>query len=119
MIKNGSFKMGSPPSALGRPVEEGAVRQVDIVQTYAIGLYEVTQGNWDACFLAGGCDKIIHEDPKGDNYPVVNVSWRQASQYVAWVSGHVNTSAMRCPSSVCTCFCGAVSVVPVPFQTLR
>ncbi len=90
VIKKGSFKMGSPPSALGRPVEEGSVRQVYILQTYAIGLYEVTQENWDVCVLAGGCDKIIHEDPKGDNYPVVNVSWRQANQYVAWVSGQSN-----------------------------
>ncbi len=90
VIEQGVFKMGSPPSALGRPAEEGAVRPVKILKPYAIGLYEVTQENWDKCFLDGGCDKVVHKDPKGDKYPVANVSWKQAHQYVTWISSESN-----------------------------
>ncbi|WP_423748789.1 formylglycine-generating enzyme family protein [Cupriavidus necator] len=59
---------------------------VTIGQPFAIGRYEVTVEQWNACADAGGCQRIptVAESPK--NAPVRDVSWDDAQQYVAWLS---------------------------------
>jgi formylglycine-generating enzyme required for sulfatase activity len=46
----------------------------------------VTFAEWDACLAAGACQKAPdHGWGRGD-LPVVNVSWDDAKQYVAWLA---------------------------------
>ena len=44
-----SFTMGSAASEPGRYVNEGPTRQVTFPDVFAVGVYEVTFREWDAC----------------------------------------------------------------------
>ena len=51
---SGSFMMGSPPTEGERDGDEGPVHRVTIAEPFAVGVYEVTFGEWDACVSQGG-----------------------------------------------------------------
>ncbi|MDE2999385.1 MAG: bifunctional serine/threonine-protein kinase/formylglycine-generating enzyme family protein [Gemmatimonadota bacterium] len=88
IVPSGSFRMGSPGSEEDRNDNEGPRHDVRIDYRFAVGLYEVTFAEWDACANAGGCGGYIPEDEgwgRG-NRPVVNVSWRDAQKYTKWLS---------------------------------
>ena len=56
---------------------------------FAVGVYEVTFGEWDACVSGGGCGGYRPDDRgwgRGSR-PVMNVSWHDAQAYVDWLSG--------------------------------
>ncbi|WP_436223095.1 formylglycine-generating enzyme family protein [Cupriavidus necator] len=78
----GSFTMGSSASD---PAEKPP-HHVTIGQPFAIGRYEVTVEQWNACADAGGCQRVptIADSPK--TAPARDVSWDDAQQYVAWLS---------------------------------
>ena len=80
--------IGSPASEPGRYPDEGAPQTARIERPLAVGRYEVTFSEWDACVAAGGCGKYRPSD-KGwgrGNRPVINVSHADAQAYVAWLS---------------------------------
>ena len=88
VVPSGSFMMGSPDSEWGRFNNEGPQRQVTISEPFAVGVYEVTFGEWDACVNEGGCKGY---QPHGEGWgrggrPVINVSWDDARAYVTWLS---------------------------------
>ena len=88
VVPAGSFKMGSPETEEGRRENEGPQRQVTIGYAFAVGVYEVTWDEWDACVQAGGCGGYVPEDfgyGRGRR-PVLNVSWDDAWQYVDWLT---------------------------------
>ena len=86
-VPGGSFVMGSPEEEVGRAADEGPQRRVSI-QPVAIGKYEVTFEEWDACVAAGGCGGYRPGDRGWGRAarPVINVSWRDAQSYVQWLS---------------------------------
>lgn len=88
VVPAGTFMMGSPASEEGRDGNERPQRRVTIGAPFAVGVYEVTAGEWGACVLAGRCDAIDEEDggPDRDRYPVSNVSWVAVQAYVRWLS---------------------------------
>ncbi len=45
----GEFMMGSPESERGRRSNEGPQRKVTFKEPFAIGKFEVTFAQWDAC----------------------------------------------------------------------
>ena len=87
-IPGGSYKMGSPGDEAERSTDEGPQHRVTIPRPIAVGKYEVTFAEWDACIAAGGCGGYRPEDEgwgRGRR-PVINVSWNDAKSYVKWLS---------------------------------
>ena len=74
---------------------------VSIAKPFAVGIYEVTIVEWNACAAAGGggrggggggggqhrggCSAIIYE-PGHERLPASNLSWEDAQRYVRWLS---------------------------------
>ena len=88
VIPAGSFLMGSPESEEGRESDEGPQHRVTIREPFAVGVYEVTFEEWDACMADGGCGGYRPDD-KGwgrGRRPVIKVSWEDAQAYVKWLS---------------------------------
>ena len=90
-IKPGSFIMGSPLFESGRDSDEGPRRLVTIEKPFAVGRFEVTFDEWDACVKDGGCGGY---SPKDENWgrgkrPVMNVSWDDVKTYIAWLNANV------------------------------
>ncbi|WP_321793843.1 SUMF1/EgtB/PvdO family nonheme iron enzyme [Caballeronia sp. J97] len=82
----GSFTMGSSNDD---PAEKPPHR-VSVGRAFAIGKYEVTVEQWNACADAGACTRIAPEGDSGTpapgNAPMRNVSWDDAQVYVKWLS---------------------------------
>ena len=86
VIPSGAFWMGSRESEPGSRDSERPRHNVN-VDAFAIGKYEVTFDEWDACVDAGGCEH--RPDDRGwgrGKLPVMKVSWEDAQQYAAWLS---------------------------------
>ena len=88
VVPAGSYMMGSPTSEAGRDNSEGPRHEVSIEYPLAVGVYEVTFAEWDACVSAGGCGGYRPDDEGWGRarHPVTNVSWEDAREYVAWLS---------------------------------
>ncbi len=85
-VPAGSYTMGSTSAEAGRHADERQ-RRVTIAQRFAVGVYEVTFAEWDACAAAGGCRHRPGDGGWGrGRQPVIDVSWNDAQQYVAWLS---------------------------------
>jgi formylglycine-generating enzyme required for sulfatase activity len=79
----GRFAMGSA----GGSADERPVHAVTLARGFAMGQYEVTFAEWDACVAAGACSR--RPDDRGWGHgrqPVVDVSWDDAGQYVRWLT---------------------------------
>jgi formylglycine-generating enzyme required for sulfatase activity len=88
VVPAGSFVMGSPAGEEGRDADEGPQRTVTISRAFAVGKFEVTFAEWDACVAGGGCNGYRPGDEgwgRG-NRPVINVNWNEAQAYVQWLS---------------------------------
>ena len=87
VVPSGSYMMGSPESEEGRNDDEGPVHRVRIAKAFAVGVHEVTFEEWDACRRAGGCRHNPDDEGWGrGRRPVINVSWKDAQEYVRWLS---------------------------------
>lgn len=81
VVPAGRFEMGSDK----RTAEEKPQHAVAISKAFAMGAYEVTVGEWDACFKEGGCSQGP-EQGRDVKLPIGNVSWDDARNYVKWLS---------------------------------
>ena len=114
VVPAGSFLMGSPSSEKGRLVEgrfdvEGPLREVAIPEPFAVGVYEVTRGEFARFVSVSGhspgnsCGDYYFLGPFGGRlvsgmnwnkpgygqtggHPVVCVSWEDAKAYARWLS---------------------------------
>jgi len=95
----GSFVMGSPASEVARRDVDGPQRLVTIARPFALGKFEVTFAEWDACIAAGGCKHSPRDEGWGrDRRPVINVSWNDITrEYLPWLSAKTGKS-YRLPS---------------------
>lgn len=79
-LEGGSFQMGSNEYDDEKPVHN------ETVESFAIGMYEVTFEEYDYF-----CEKTGREKPKDEGWgrgkrPVINVSWYDAVAYTKWLS---------------------------------
>ena len=88
VVPSGQFLMGSPTSEKGRDNNEGPQHRVTIAKPFAVGKFEVTFAEWDACVMDDGC-KDYRPGDEGwgrGRRPVINVSWYDAKSYVMWLN---------------------------------
>ncbi len=105
VVAAGTYMMGSPASEEGRYDDEGPRHRVTIGEPFAVGVYEVTRGEYGR-FVAttgrgpgGSCWEWYGEwkevsgrswrNPgyaQTDRHPVACVSWNDAVAYVRWLS---------------------------------
>ena len=87
VVPEGSFLMGSPPGEEDRNDDEGPQHRVTIAEPFAVGKYEVTFAEWDACHREGGCSHNPEDEGWGrSSRPVINVSWEDGREFVRWLS---------------------------------
>lgn len=86
VIQPGSFMMGSPATENGRAGAEGPRHLVTVGRAFAIGKYEVTFDEYDACVADKGCRQVADNGFGRGRRPVVNVTFADAQRYVAWLS---------------------------------
>jgi formylglycine-generating enzyme required for sulfatase activity len=89
VVPAGSFMMGTPESEGEANENEGPARSVTIARPFAVGKFEVTFAQWEACVAGGGCQGNPSPGDEGwgkGGQPVINVSWYDALEYVAWLS---------------------------------
>jgi formylglycine-generating enzyme required for sulfatase activity len=87
VIPAGSFVMGSPANEPEREISEGPTRKVTIRQNFAVGKFELTIAEFEACVRDKGCgDEDLRDDEQGrGDEPVVRLR-TSAKAYVAWLS---------------------------------
>ena len=91
VVPSGSFRMGSPESEQGRWDYEGPRHKVRVPRSFAIGQYEVTFAEVDACIAAHGCAFGPEDLGWGrGRRPVIYVSWNEAQEYVTWLSSRTD-----------------------------
>ncbi|MFZ4072560.1 MAG: formylglycine-generating enzyme family protein [Caulobacterales bacterium] len=100
VIPQGDFLMGERPEqqrdetgapmvdAAGKPVMEPDERRRIPVARFAVSETEITFAHWRACLAGGGCENYLPSDEgwKGDDRPVINISWDEARAYAKWLS---------------------------------
>lgn len=88
VVPAGSFMMGSPADENYRDSDEGPQHKVTFAKSFAIGMFEVTRGQFaefagDMNFdTSSNCETWSVTDA----HPVVCVSWDDAQAYVQWLS---------------------------------
>ena len=114
LIKPGKFLMGSPKEEEGREENEGPQHEVEITKAFYMGACPVTRGQFAAFVKDDGYQTEAEKDGKGgfglnlatakweqkleytwrhpgftqgDDHPVVEVSWNDATAFCAWLSG--------------------------------
>jgi formylglycine-generating enzyme required for sulfatase activity len=85
VVPAGKFMMGGH-GTVSPDESDGPQHEVAIARPFAVGRTEVTFSEWDACVAAGACSKAGDSGWGRDDRPVINVTWDDAQQYVAWLS---------------------------------
>lgn len=99
VLAGGIFQMGSPATEPGRGRDEGPVHEVSLAP-FAIGKYEVTFAQWDACLAGSGCNGYSPPDGgwgRGDR-PVTGVSWQDTQAYLDWLNAQAGGLRYRLAS---------------------
>jgi formylglycine-generating enzyme required for sulfatase activity len=77
----GNFTMGSNEFDNEKPPHPVTIRQ-----PFAVGKFEVTVDEWNACRAHGGCNlEAGGSYPGRGQHPATIVSWDEAKEYVAWI----------------------------------
>ena len=84
VVPAGKFMLGSPENEADRKSSEGPQHEVTIAEPLAVSKFEVTFEEWDACVAAAACAQVPDGWGRGP-MPVINVSWVDAKNYVAWL----------------------------------
>ena len=86
VVPAGAFTMGSPATEKNRHDDESPQHEVTIAKPFAVSKFEATFADWVACVSVGGCPRTSDSGFGRGLKPVINVTWDNAQQYVAWFS---------------------------------
>ncbi len=88
LVPDGVATLGSPSAEPGRARDESMPHAVKIARPFAIGVYEVTVGEWAACVRDKACRPIADWSKENPNplIPATGVSFEDAQAFVAWLS---------------------------------
>jgi len=94
-IEPGTFMMGSPEKK--RIEADGPAHRVTITRPFYIGVYEVTQQQWN---------KVMKNLPWSNpskfsgqlGNPIENISWKQVNEFLTKVNEYNNNSSFRLPT---------------------
>lgn len=87
LVPSGKFMMDTPGNAAWQRDAWSPPHEVRIGKAIAVGKFEITFDEWDACVVDRGCSVIPDDEGWGrGRRPVVNVSWQEAQEYVRWLS---------------------------------
>ena len=84
-IPTGSYRMGTSEQGKGNSKIEGPVHEVAIRYRLAVGLFEVSFEEWDACRRDGGCQVPLQHEGSGGAYPIDHATMRHAGEYTKWL----------------------------------
>ena len=86
VIPAGEFMIGSPQEDKDGLDKERPQHKVTIAKPFAVGKFEVTFLEWDACIAAGGCKYRPEDNSKERKRRPVMVSWQDSKEYTTWLS---------------------------------
>ncbi|MGI9486076.1 MAG: SUMF1/EgtB/PvdO family nonheme iron enzyme [Geminicoccaceae bacterium] len=89
----GRFIMGSDDGE----ASELPTREIVIDTPFAIGKFEITAAEWQACVDAEACPEVAHLAPEDRNKPIKNISVPDALAYLEWLSS-VTGKSYRLPT---------------------
>jgi sulfatase modifying factor 1 len=85
LIPAGSFMMGAVPGDSEADDDEKPQHRVEITKAFYMGVYEVTQAEWEVIMpIGGGGGNYWYGE--GPRYPVYNVSWDDAVAFCMLLS---------------------------------
>ncbi len=85
VVPKGTFMMGSPREEENHWDDEGPQHKVTIAAPFAVGKYEVTFNEWDACVAENVCANVDDLRWGRGRRPVFNVTWTEAEAYIGWL----------------------------------
>jgi formylglycine-generating enzyme required for sulfatase activity len=92
-LPRGVFTMGG--SSIDQT--EQPAHLVTLDKPFAIGKYEVTAREWNACVEGGACKRTAQYAGPNPKAPIRDVSWDDAQQYLKWLSSFTGAT-YRLPS---------------------
>jgi formylglycine-generating enzyme required for sulfatase activity len=91
-VPPGSFLMGSPVEETGRQNDEGPVHKISIEKPFYLGVFEVTQRQWNA---------VMDFNPSvfrySEDHPVDSATWNQCQDFIRRLNT-LNLGHFRLPS---------------------
>lgn len=96
VLSKGAYLRGSKNNMDLRTYNEGPIRKVTIDYHLAVGKYEVTWDEWEACITAGACQFNPTTSRGRGRRPIFSVTWTEIhEQYLPWLNQKLGLSGTR------------------------
>ncbi len=92
VLPAGSYVRGAPVTEEGANNWDKLQHNITLPAAFAVGKFEVTFDEWNACLHDVGCNNPISNDGgwgRGTR-PVLNVTWNDAKEYAAWLESRTD-----------------------------